>query len=132
MHFRTGGGRRQQGRQQQQQQQPNAAVFLQLIPMLVIILLTFFSGSDSGTGGMPGEGQYFSLKQTHFFHNPKRTQYSKVTNIPYYVSDNFLYTYNRDRYQRAKVENMVERAYEYSLQQGCQQQKQYKSRLFKT
>jgi hypothetical protein len=52
-----------------------------------------------------------------------------VKEIPYYVSDKFLRTYYRDRYQLAQVERMVENSYEQYLVDECKNQKEYKVRL---
>ena len=63
------------------------------------------------------------------FHNPLHTRLSKVKDIPYFVSDKFLRTYYRDRYQLAQVERMVEAAYEQYLVKECNSQVKYKRRL---
>ena len=49
--------------------------------------------------------------------------------IPYYVSDKFLRTFNRDRFQLAQIERMVERAYEQYLVDECDSQIRYKKSL---
>ena len=64
------------------------------------------------------------------FTNPLQTKLSKVKEIPYFVSDKFLRTYARDRFQLSKVEHMVERAYENYLVNECSAQTEYKKRLF--
>jgi hypothetical protein len=55
-----------------------------------------------------------------------------VKEIPYFVSDSFLRTYHRDRYQLGQVERMVERAYEQFLVDECSKQQSYKKRLLKS
>ena len=65
------------------------------------------------------------------FTNPLKTRLSAVKEIPYFVSDKFLRTYYRDRFQLGRVEHMVERAYEQYLVDECVKQKNYKQRLQK-
>jgi len=69
------------------------------------------------------------LKNKPPFTNPLATRLTQVKDIPYFVSDKFLRTYYRDRYQLAQVERMVERAYEHYLVQECSSQEQYKKKL---
>jgi hypothetical protein len=57
------------------------------------------------------------------------TRLSKVKEIPYFVTDKFVRTYYRDRYQLSQVEHMVERAYENYLVKECKAQREYKQRL---
>jgi Domain of unknown function (DUF1977) len=57
------------------------------------------------------------------------TQLTAVKEIPYFVSDQFMRTYYRDRYQLAQVERMVEKAYEKYLLDECNSQQDYKRRL---
>ena len=57
------------------------------------------------------------------------TKLTGVKDIPYYVTDKFLRTYYRDRYQLSQVERMVERAYEEYLVEECTSQKKYKAQL---
>jgi len=59
-----------------------------------------------------------------------KTRLSKVEDIPYFVSDKFLRTYARDRYQLSQVERMVEKAYENYLVHECTAQQAYQKRLF--
>lgn len=56
---------------------------------------------------------------------------TSVKEIPYFVSDKFLRTYYRDRYQLSQVERMVENAYENYLFNECQSQLSYKKTLQK-
>ena len=49
--------------------------------------------------------------------------------IPYFVTNRFLRTYNRDRYQLAQVEKMVEGSYERYLTKECNSQRDYKRTL---
>lgn len=61
--------------------------------------------------------------------NPLKTQYAKVRDIPYFVTDNFLRSYYRNRSQLGRVERMVELAYEQFLLDECVKQQNYKKRL---
>ena len=63
------------------------------------------------------------------FTNPLTTRLVGVKDIPYYVSDKFLRTYHRDRYQLSQVERMVERAYEEYLVEECTSQHKYLAQL---
>jgi Domain of unknown function (DUF1977) len=51
-----------------------------------------------------------------------------VRDIPYFVTDSFRRSYLNDKYNRKKVELMVEGAYEHFLTNECQKQKNYKQR----
>ena len=98
---------------------------LQLLPLLVLFLLSFFnSGGDSGGGN-----KYFSLTARQPFVNQLHTKLVHIKDIPYYVDDRFLRTFNRDRYQLAQVERMVEKSYHTYLVQECGNQSTYKKRL---
>jgi Domain of unknown function (DUF1977) len=57
------------------------------------------------------------------------TKLTTVKDIPYYVTDSFLRTYNLERYQLGQVERMVEAAYEHYLINECTRQRKYKSGL---
>mmetsp|Transcript_14485 Transcript_14485/g.39926 ORF Transcript_14485/g.39926 Transcript_14485/m.39926 type:complete len:456 (-) Transcript_14485:749-2116(-) len=129
---------RQQQRQRQQQQArgageddapqpPRYAQLLQFLPFLLFILLSFFNSSDVGTAG--GEGRYFSLTPVDPFVHSLQTKLSPVKGIPYYVSNKFMRTYYRDRYQLGQVERMVESTYEKYLVNECKKQKSYKQAL---
>jgi Domain of unknown function (DUF1977) len=63
------------------------------------------------------------------FTYPTVTKHSKVQDIPYFVTDQFRRSYLNDRYNRKRVDVMVEAAYEHFLDQECQKQKNYKQRL---
>mmetsp|Transcript_19654 Transcript_19654/g.42313 ORF Transcript_19654/g.42313 Transcript_19654/m.42313 type:complete len:454 (+) Transcript_19654:190-1551(+) len=120
----------QQQRQQQQQQGDSGSMgqLIQLLPLLLIMLLSFFNmPGDSATG--TGGSRYFSLTPVKPFTNPVATKLSTVKDIPYYVSDQFLRTVHRDRYQLSQVERMVERSYERYLVDECKNQKAYKRKL---
>ena len=58
-----------------------------------------------------------------------KTRITKVKDIPYYVSDKFLRTYARNRYQLGQVEQMVETSYRNYLISECKNQKLYKAQL---
>ena len=128
--FNAGGMPRQRraGGAQQGQQEESGAGFrqmLQLLPLLVLFLLSFFnSGGDSGGGN-----KYFSLTARQPFVNQLHTKLVHIKDIPYYVDDRFLRTFNRDRYQLAQVERMVEKSYHTYLVQECGNQSTYKKRL---
>merc|ERR1712194_25803 len=131
-----GGFPQQQRRRPQQRgegegppQGVNLGALLQLLPILIIMLLSFFNAQDDGMSSaskMPGDGRYFNLVHNPPFTNPLKTKLTTVKEIPYYVSDKFLRTYYRDRYQLSQVERMVENAYEQYLVKECQTQKEYK------
>jgi hypothetical protein len=70
----------------------------------------------------------YSKKQNPFV-NPLATKLTQVKDIPYFVSDQFLRTIYRDRYQLSQVERMVERSYERYLTDECKNQKDYKKKL---
>ena len=74
---------------------------------------------------------HFSIatQQKDPFLNPLHTTLTKVKDIPYFVSQKFMRTYYRDRYQLAQVERMVENAYENYLVAECNSQKKYKRSL---
>ena len=61
--------------------------------------------------------------------NPLTTKLTNVKDIPFYVSDQFLRTIARDRYQLSQVERMVENSYRGYLADECKTQKAYKRRL---
>ena len=63
--------------------------------------------------------------------NPLQTRLTKVKDIPYFVTNKFLRTYNRNAYQLGQVERMVEAAYENYLVKECNKQKSYKKSLEK-
>ena len=54
---------------------------------------------------------------------------SKVKDIPYYVTDQFVRTIARDRYQLSQVERMVENSYQKYLEGECRNQRIYKRKL---
>lgn len=65
------------------------------------------------------------------FNNRLVTKLTSVKDIPYFVSDKFLRTYHRDRYQLSQVERMVENAYEQYLYRECQNQLQHRKTLYR-
>ena len=70
-----------------------------------------------------------SSQQTNPFVHKLQTSLTNVKDIPYFVSNKFMRTYYRDRYQLAQVERMVEGAYENYLVKECKKQKSYRSSL---
>lgn len=133
MPFRQQHQQQQRGGGQPQQEAPGLANLIQLLPLLIILLLSFFNIGNqiptSGTVGSyksPGLNKYFALSSKDPFNNPLFTKLTKVKDIPYFVDANFLRTHNRDRYNLAQVERMVERAYENYLVEECNGQRRYK------
>lgn len=63
------------------------------------------------------------------FVNPMKTKVTRVKEIPFFVTDKFLRTYARDRYQLSQVERMVENSYKTFLINECNNQKNYKRSL---
>ena len=74
-------------------------------------------------------GTSFFFQNKTPFTNKLNTKLTSVKDIPYFVSDSFLRTFYRDRYQLSQVERMVESAYENYLYKECQIQSKYKSTL---
>jgi DnaJ-domain-containing protein 1 len=129
--------------------------------LLIMLVSFFNYSADSGFHPMPGENKYFSLtvslpetmdfretpgrseqysQLTLFlpqtqnkppFTNPLFTRLTQVKEIPYFVTDKFLRTYYRDRYQLSQVERMVERAYEHYLVNACQHQQEVKKKKYR-
>ncbi|KAL7553168.1 hypothetical protein ACHAWF_016413 [Thalassiosira exigua] len=119
----------QRGQQRQQQQQPEGILgqLVQLLPLFLIMLLSFWNMTEDGSSG--GENGYFSLTPVRPHVNPLRTKLTKVRDIPYYVSDQFLRTIARDKYQLGQVERMVEKRYERYLVTECEGQRGYRRKL---
>ncbi|KAL7439872.1 hypothetical protein ACHAXH_006519 [Discostella pseudostelligera] len=134
MHPHMRARQQQQQRQRQQQQQADGILgtISQLLPLIMILLFSFFNMSaNDSTGGATGGSRYFSLTPIKPHVNPLSTKITHVKDIPFYVSDQFLRTIARDRYQLSQVERMVERSYESYLMEECKNQKLYKRRLEK-
>jgi len=125
------GRTRTQQQQRQQQQAPDVGFshFLQFLPLALIILLSFFNMPGEYATGATGGSRYFSLTPVSPFTNPLHTKLTKVKDIPYYVTEKFLRTIHRDRYQLTQVERMVEKSYERYLFDECKNQKAYKRNL---
>lgn len=68
-------------------------------------------------------------QQQHPYVNPLATKLTPVKDIPYFVTDKFMRTYYRDRYQLSQVERMVEKHYHDYLVQECKAQKRFKRDL---
>jgi Domain of unknown function (DUF1977) len=70
-----------------------------------------------------------ALQQKVPFVNPMATRLVKVKDIPYFVTDKYVRSLQRDRYTLGQVERMVQAAYENYLINECRQQARYKRRL---
>lgn len=123
--------RRQQQQHQQQQQQPEGILgqLVQFLPLLMILFLSFFNMPGESSGGATGGSRYFSLTPVNPYINPLHTKLSNVKDIPYFVTDKFVRTIGRDRYQLSQVERMVEESYKRYLLEECNNQKNYKKKL---
>ena len=69
------------------------------------------------------------LQQTPPFIIPMATKLTHVKDIPYFVTNKFVQTLYRDRYQLAQVERLVERSYKEYLINECETQRGYKKQL---
>lgn len=125
-----GGMPRQQRRQGQGQQQngPDAASLIQLLPVLLLFLMSFFNFPGETANNHNGN-KYFSLTHSPPFTNPLKTRITTVKDIPYFVTDKFMRTYARDRFQLSRVEQMVEQNYKEYLGNECRNQQRYKASL---
>merc|ERR1712238_157708 len=103
--------------------------FMQFLPLLAIMLLSFLNLSGDEGAGTTGGSRYFSLTPVAPHTNPQATQLAHVKDIPYYVSNQFLRTVARDRYQLTQVERLVEQSYQRYLLDECKSQKAYKGKL---
>mmetsp|Transcript_12044 Transcript_12044/g.22533 ORF Transcript_12044/g.22533 Transcript_12044/m.22533 type:complete len:445 (-) Transcript_12044:36-1370(-) len=128
-----GFGQRQYQQQQQhpQQHQSGLNALFQLLPVLLLFAMSFFNFPGETASGRTGGSPYFSLTPSPPFVNPMRTKLTRVADIPFFVTDNFLRTYARDRYQLSQVERMVENSYKTFLVNECNNQKKYKFSLEK-
>mmetsp|Transcript_8141 Transcript_8141/g.11731 ORF Transcript_8141/g.11731 Transcript_8141/m.11731 type:complete len:435 (+) Transcript_8141:213-1517(+) len=103
---------------------------IQLLPLIFIMLLSFMNFGETDHGHTGGS-KYFSLTHAPPYVNPLHTSMAAQKDIPYFVTDKFLRTYYRDRYQLAQVERMVVNSYEKYLVKECKNQQQYKVQLEK-
>lgn len=121
-----------QRRRQQQQDPPNPMQqLLQFLPIFIIMVLSFLNFDSEPSNYSTTTNQYFSLTYKPPHIHALHTRIVTVKDIPFYVSDKFLRTYARDRYQLAQVERMVEKSYQKYLRKECQEQKNYKETLEK-
>mmetsp|Transcript_24875 Transcript_24875/g.30572 ORF Transcript_24875/g.30572 Transcript_24875/m.30572 type:complete len:444 (-) Transcript_24875:46-1377(-) len=118
-----------QGRPQQQQEGGGLMQLMQLLPILLLFAFSFFNSMPGETSNHTGGSRYFSLTHSPPFSNPLKTKLTHVKDIPYFVTDKFLRTYGRDRYQLGQVERMVETSYKSYLVNECNNQKSYKMKL---
>lgn len=126
-----GGMPRQQRRprdQQQQQNGPDVASLLQLLPVLLLFVMSFFNFPGETASNHNGN-KFFSLTHSPPFTNPLKTRITTVKEIPYFVTDKFMRTYARDRFQLSRVEQMVEQNYKEYLGSECKNQQRYKASL---
>jgi len=119
-----------QGAAEQRQPQGLGAL-MQFLPFLIIMLLSFFNLKEESNKSFM-QNRYFSLTQQAPYINPLFTKLTTVKDIPYFVSDSFLRTYYRDRYQLGQVERLVEKSYQLYLADECDQQKKYQKDLVKS
>lgn len=123
--FGGGGGqqfRRQRAQPRQREEEQSGLLLAQYLPLLVILLFTFFSyGND--------DSRVFSLTRAPPFVNEMKTRLSKVKEIPYFVTDDFVRQFRRDPTKLGKVEVMVEKTYERYLESECRNQRLYKMKL---
>jgi len=126
------GGARQRQRQQEAQNAGGIGQFAQLLPLLLLFVLSFFNLPGDDGSSHTGGSRYFSLTHSPPFVNPLSTKTTPVKDIPYFVTDKFMRTYYRDRYQLAQVERMVEKSYESYLVAECKNQQIYKKQLEKS
>lgn len=126
---RGGQQRPGQGQGQQAQQAGGLGSLLQLLPVLLLMLISFFNFPSESVNGHTGGSQYFSLTHAPPYKNPMKTRLTKVTEIPFFVTDKFIRTYARDPYQLRQVESMVEKSYKKYLEKECNSQKGYKQQL---
>jgi hypothetical protein len=131
MGVQFGGMPRRQQQQQNRQPEHPLGQLAQFLPILFIMILTFFNGfgDDVANTTHTATNRYFSLTPIKPNTNPLTTKLTAVKDIPYYVSDQFLRTVARDRYQLSQVERMVENSYRTYLQAECKAQRSYKKRL---
>ena len=88
----------QQRRRQQQQEPPTFFQQLsQLLPILVFLIFSFMNFSENPTT-TSYTNNYFRLTPVKLYTNPLHTKLTKVKDIPYYVTDQFMRTYHRNRF----------------------------------
>lgn len=118
-------------RQQPQNQEPPTFFqqLLQMLPIIVFLVFSFMNFSETPSTATAYSNQYFRLTPMKPYTQPLHTKLSKVKDIPYYVTDKFMRSYYRDRYQLAQVERLVERSYEEYLVKECTTQRKFKSEL---
>lgn len=117
------------GQRQQAPQQTGLGALFQLLPVLLLFAMSFFNLPGENVSGHTGGSQYFSLTHAPPYVNPLKTKVTNVRDIPFFVTDKFLRTYARDRYQLSQVERMVEKSYKNYLIHECNNQKIYKANL---
>lgn len=129
---RRGGGAQQQRARQQQEEEPiggGIAQLLQLLPLFILFALSFFNFPGDHGSGATGGSSYFSLTHSPPFVHPLTTKVTTVRDIPYFVTDKFLRTIQRDQFQLGQVERMVEKSYRTYLVNECKNQQHYKRQL---
>jgi len=121
--------RQRQERRQQEASPTFLQQLLQLLPILVFLVFSFMNFSENPSGSSSFSNQYFRLTPTQPYTHPLHTKLTKVKDIPYFVTEQFMRTYHRDRFQLAQVERMVERSYEEYLVKECNAQRKFKTDL---
>jgi len=104
------GARRPQQNQEAPQGGGSFFQFIHFLPIILLILLSFNMGSSSDSGNP------FSLKREAHFTVVRRTPH---TDIPYYVTDRFQFSYARDPRALRQVEETVEQQTFAQLEEKC-------------
>lgn len=124
------GNRHHNGQQREAQEDRRYSMFAQLLPVLLLIFTSFYNFTgDSVTSDHAGSNSYFSLTNHPPYINPLKTKFTKVKDIPYFVTDHFMRTFARDRYQLSRVERLVQQSYKNYLIEECHNQQTYKNEL---
>jgi len=102
-------------------------MLVQFLPVLLLIFTSFFNFTgDSGATDHSGDNSYFSLTHSPPYINPLKTE---AKEIPYFVTDQFIRTFTRNRYHLGRVERLVEQKYKNYLIEECRNQQTYKNEL---
>jgi hypothetical protein len=85
--------------------------------------------SKPGASDLTCYPSFSVLQRTEPFVNQLHTKLTPVKDIPYFVTDKFLRTYYRDRYQLGQVERMVQTQYRQYLDVECKKQRDFQQQL---